>query len=80
MGGDFGTGLGPSPSTSDPPSIMLGSESLRNARGGIVPVAESVLRLLHLCFAVAVVAVVMTLVRDDAGRVAVIVFGIGVGE
>ena len=79
-GGSPGTILGPSPSTGDPPSIMLGSGRLRNAMGRTVSVAEGVMRLWHLVFAVAVVAVVMTLVRDDAGRVAVIVFGIGVGE
>ncbi len=38
------------------------------------------MRLWHLVFAVAVVAVVMTLARDDAGRVGVIVFVVGVGE
>ena len=38
------------------------------------------MRLWHLVFAVAIVSVVMTLVRDDAGRVAVIVFVFGVGE
>ncbi|MEJ7638816.1 MAG: hypothetical protein WKF75_12790 [Singulisphaera sp.] len=79
-GDDSGTGRGTSPSTTDPSTIMLGRGRLRNARGGSVSVAEGVMRLWHLVFAVAVVAVVMTLVRDDAGRVAVIVFGIGVGE
>ena len=38
------------------------------------------MRLWHLVFAVAVVAGVMTLVREDAGRVGVIVFAIGLGE
>ncbi len=38
------------------------------------------MRLWHLVFAVAIVSVVLTLVRDDAGRVAVIVFIFGVGE
>lgn len=38
------------------------------------------MRLLHLVFAVAVVALVLTLVRDPIGRVFVIVFGTGLGE
>ena len=38
------------------------------------------MRLWHLVFAVAVLSVVMTLVRDDAGRVGVIVFIVGLGE
>ncbi len=38
------------------------------------------MRLWHLIFAVAVVSVIMTLVREDAGRVGVIVFAIGLGE
>ncbi len=38
------------------------------------------MRLWHLVFAVAIVSVVMTLVRDEAGRVGVIVFIFGAGE
>ena len=38
------------------------------------------MRLWHLIFAVAIVSVVMTLVREDAGRVGVIVFVFGAGE
>jgi hypothetical protein len=59
---------------------MLGSVRLGNAMGGTVPVAERLMRLWHLIFAVAITSVVMTLARDDAGRVGVIVFVFGVVE
>jgi hypothetical protein len=38
------------------------------------------MRILHLIFAILVLALVMSLWREPAGRVAVIVFGTGVGE
>jgi hypothetical protein len=41
---------------------------------------EDLMRILHLIFAILVFALVLSLWREPAGRVAVIVFGTGVGE
>jgi hypothetical protein len=38
------------------------------------------MRILHLIFAILVFALVLSLWREPAGRVAIIVFGTGVGE
>jgi hypothetical protein len=48
--------------------------------GGLPGGERELMRLWHLVFAILVVALVLTIARDPAGRVAVIVFITGLGE
>src|SRR5215218_6327929 len=49
-------------------------------RGGRTGRREGAMRLWHVTFGVILLALVLTLIREDVGRVAVIVFFTGLGE